>query len=280
MSGGAGTLPPFVSGIRWREPMVVDRSLAPRCRWLRYKLSDAHPGTTHSLAVKVYRQSSRMFYILAPLPLNANSTYNSSFEYYFVALPETSKASKIRVMPGANPPYVKAGAHRVVDDRRQSDDQPQHVGVDRLVGVLVAVGLRHEMPVGAGHQHGALAEHEHVHGAGQNSNLPARLGEVVAGDAGGVVGGGGVECAATAASERLVEVVVVVAEGDLDTRDLDPGEPVDVAVRWSDPFGDDAAVVLVDERHLAGVDELGRTDDDAVSHDSLSARWNGDYHWS
>lgn len=190
-------------------------------------------------------------------------------------LPEPSKASKAWVKPGAGPSRRRdRAAHRWYIERKTSDVQPHRVGVDRLVRVLVPVARRHEVPVGAGHQDGAGAEHEGVDEARGDRHRPAVLGEVVPGDVVGVVGGRGVERAAAGTDEPLVEVVVVVAQGHLRTRDLDAGDAVERAglVRRRD-LGDGASLVRVDVRHPGGVGERGGVDGDG--HDGLSARWDG-----
>lgn len=150
--------------------------------------------------------------------------------------------------------------------RAGSDGQPGHVRVDGLIRVLVAVRVGDEEPVGERGEHGAAAENERVDGPGRDLHLPAVLGEDVPGDVRDVVGGCGVQDTTAGAGEQLVEVVVVVAQGNLRAGDLDPRGAAQVRADALDTLGDGAARVLVDERHAGLVDELGGLNGNSAGH--------------
>lgn len=137
--------------------------------------------------------------------------------------------------------------------------------VDGHATVLVAVSFRHEVSVGSGDQHGARTEHERVNDLRGNLHLPAVLGEDVPCDVAEVAHGGGEQDATTLSVELLVEVVVVVPQGNLVAGDLDPrSTEVDHGRVHlvDDLLCDGATVVRVDMGHTGEVEKAGGQNDD------------------
>lgn len=167
-------------------------------------------------------------------------------------------------------PVRRLGRRRTVGASSGSDVQLDPVRVDGLVRVLVAVRVRHEVAVGPRHEYGRPANDEGVDDARGDRHRPALRGEVVGDEVLGTLGVSGVQDTATRSLEDLVEVVVVVPQGDLHAGDGDPRQAVEL-VRGAgggvDELRDGTPVVRVDERHLGLVDETRATDADGVGHD-------------